>query len=233
MGRPRFILHPLLAFYLSSIPLLFFDMDESPWYYQNANRNDLNFLGRADRLRGQKLLSSPQNAHDRLLILSRLMPVALSLLLGIYIYLFSKNLYGWKGGVLALFFFTFCPNMLAHAGLITPDMPLTVFFFITIYYFRKSLAENKLSYFILAGISLGLALLSKFTALVLLPIEALLLAAFFLKERRFPFKHTGVSLLCAGFVLFTRVRIHHNPVPAGYTVSARVCFPWTSCFFNG
>ncbi len=212
---PGSILHPPLAFYLTSIPLLFSQMDDRLWQYQNRDRTDLTFLATADIYRGQQLLSSPQNAHDRLLILCRLMTIAIGLILGVYVYLLSKSLYGWTGGFAALFFYTFCPNMLAHAGLITIDMTFTAFFFIAIYYFRQSLADNTLSSFLLSGLALGLALLSKFTALVLLPIEAILLAAFLLKGNRVAFASVCISLACALLVLLLGYGFNLTPLIQG------------------
>ena len=71
----------------------------------------------------------------------------------------------------ALFLFSFCPNMLAHSGLITPDMALTCFTFISLYCFWKVLRRNGGWRWIIAcAISLGCALLSKYTALIQLPV---------------------------------------------------------------
>jgi 4-amino-4-deoxy-L-arabinose transferase-like glycosyltransferase len=198
---PESTLHPPLSYYLTSIPLLFSDIyEENLWEYRGKNKN-IYFLAGADIQRGQILLSSRANDNDRLLFLSRLMIIALGLLLGFFVYLFSSKLYGWKGGIVSLFFFAFCPNMLAHAGLITTDMTITVFFFITIYYFRMCLIETSYKNSILAGISLGLALLSKFTALLLFPIEVVLLMIFLMKEGTFPYRYICIPICCAVFIL--------------------------------
>lgn len=167
---PGSIFHPPLSFYIHSIPLLFFPTDETVWHYDTDKKTELLFLGSPDLNRGRTLLSSPLNKNDTLLNLCRLMIVIVSLLLGYWIYMWSYNLYGPVAACLALFFFAFSPNLIAHSRLITPDMILSVFFFGALYYFWTYLANGNQRHLILGGIALGLALLSKLTALFLLPV---------------------------------------------------------------
>jgi 4-amino-4-deoxy-L-arabinose transferase-like glycosyltransferase len=169
---PSAVIHPPLAHYLDSVPLLFAPLDRQVWNYSPEARRDPKFLGAADIDRGQALLSSPANGGDRLLTLSRLMVIIQAMLLGYFVYRFGVALHGLWAGMLALSFFALCPNMIAHGSLITPDMTLAVFFFITIYFFRMALVSDRWTYHVLAGSSLGLALLSKFPALLLFPIKA-------------------------------------------------------------
>lgn len=163
------ILHPPLSYYLNSLPLFSVQEDIRLWEYEGAVR-DLTFLGAVDVYRGQALLSSPWNENDRLLIASRSMTLLLSLLLGFYIYKFSSALYGEINGLLPLVLFSFCPNMLAYSGLIIPDISLTTFTFIALYYLWLSIKDNSRRNHLLAGFFFGLALLSKFTALLLFPV---------------------------------------------------------------
>ena len=66
--------------------------------------------------------------------------------------------------------FCFCPNLLAHAPLITPDLTLSCFAVLTAWRLW-SLAKNPGRRNLLcAGLAMGLMLLSKHTALLLLPI---------------------------------------------------------------
>ncbi|MBT0652292.1 ArnT family glycosyltransferase [Geomobilimonas luticola] len=167
------IVHPPLTYYLNSLPFLFVDEDKSLWQYENVER-DLIFLGASDIYRGQRFLASPENHNDRLLIQSRMMTLLVALLLGWYVYRFGRDLYGEWAGLLALLLFTFCPNTLALSGIAVPDIPLTAFSFIFIYYLWKCLRDRGTLNILLAGFFLGLALLCKFTALILLPIAGML-----------------------------------------------------------
>ena len=199
------ILHPPLSYYLNSVPLLFVEEDKKLWQYDVKER-DLDFLGAVDYYRGQELLSSPQNAGDRLLIASRCMTLLTALLLGFYLYRFGTALFGERSGIFSLFLFAFCPNMLAYSGVAVPDMPVTVFLFITVYYFWKCLRLEDRKSLLPAGIFLGLALLSKFTALLLLPVLVVLTAAhmYATKKNRFPALFVvlgvGLGLLWGGYL---------------------------------
>jgi 4-amino-4-deoxy-L-arabinose transferase-like glycosyltransferase len=209
---PSSILHPPLAFYLNAIPVLFSDVDRSsPWRHASGPTPTLDFLGAADPGRGRAILSSPANQDDRLLFAARLMTVFQALLLGIFVYRLAAQLYGVAGGLIALTLFAFCPNMLAHGSLITPDMTLTVFFFLAVYYLREALTSARRASFVWAGLTLGLALLSKFTALLLLPVEALIVGHLLVRGGRPSVKWLALAIGCAVVVVLAAYRF--DPLP--------------------
>ena len=199
---PGSILHPPLAFYLPSLPLLFVDTNESVWRYPDAHR-DLTFLGSQDLGRGQALLSSIENSDDRLLIMSRLMVALTGVLLGYVVYRFASELYGEKAGALAMGLYTFCPNMIAFSGFIVPDVVLTLFYFLSVFWLWKAIRTGGPRHHVIAGFSLGLALLSKFTALILLPVEAILIALSFRRDRVSGLKLVPIVFLVASAVFLS------------------------------
>lgn len=215
---PSAVIHPPLAYYLDSLPLLFADLDRRVWDYPPGTRRDLAFLGAADTRRGQALLSSPANENDRLLTLSRLMAILQALVLGYFVYRLGRALYGYSGGILALGFFAFCPNTIAYGSLIAPDITLTVFFFITVFYLRMALVTGEGRNHLLAGISLGLALLSKFPALLLLPIWAVFLAFAAAGGRRIPVRWIAASAGCAAAVFLLGYGFDPRPYVQGLAV---------------
>ena len=190
------ILHPPLSYYLSSVPLLFVTEDKK--IATSCSKTDLEFLGAIDYYRGQELLSASLNKGDRLHCISRCMTLLLTLLLGIYIYRFSSLFFGVKGGLFSLFFFSFCPNMLAFSGLCVPDMPLTVFTLVSLFYLWRALHEDGKTLWLLAGAALGLALLCKFTALLLIPLEITLTLLVMYRQKR----NLLSRLLVIGIVAF-------------------------------
>lgn len=199
------ILHPPLSYYLNSLPLLFVEEDKRLWQYGVKERN-LDFLGSVDYYRGQELLSMPENRGDRLLIASRCMTLLTALLLGLYVYRFGAEIFGERSALLSLFLFAFCPNMLAYSGIAVPDMPVTAFSFISVYYFWKVLCNDGNDWILTAGIFLGLALLSKFTAMVLLPVFFVLTAAYAYERKKNKFTAPaavmgiGLLILWAGYM---------------------------------
>jgi 4-amino-4-deoxy-L-arabinose transferase-like glycosyltransferase len=214
---PSSVIHPPLAYYLDSIPLLWEPLDRSVWMYAQTTR-DLPFLGGADTGRGRALLSSPLNTNDRLLNRARFMVILQAVLLGYAVYRFAAALYGITAGLLALVFFTFSPEMLSHGALITPDMTLTLFCFTTLMLFRQSLVHNRRIDHILAGVSLGLALLSKFPAALLLPIEAIVLVFSARQGRRPPLRQLTISWACAASVFLLAYGFDPRPYLQGLTI---------------
>ena len=201
---PGSTLHPPLSYFIHDIPLLFFSTDQGAWTnYQS--RTDLKLPGLSSIIRGQALLSSPANHGDRLLILSRLMMVLTAVLLGWFVYLWSYSLYGKWSAMLAVILYSFSPNILANARLITPDITLTTFSFITLYYFWRVLSDNRIRDVVPGGICFGLALLSKFTGLLLFPICILLMAFWGIKRKTLKvsycllFVAMGIGILFLGY----------------------------------
>ncbi len=109
-----------------------------------------------------------------LIRLARLVGVAWSLLGGWLVYRWAGELYGRCAGLFALTLWCFGPNILAHAQLVTPDMPATVSGLAATYVFWHYLRRGEGSYAIGAGLLLGVAQLTKFTLLILYPVWVLL-----------------------------------------------------------
>lgn len=215
---PSSVLHPPLGFYLNGVPMLFASVDRSVWTYTQEKRALPGFLGAADENRGRALLASAANHDDRLLLASRAMTMMLAALLGWLVYRMAAAIYGGPAGVLALTLFAFCPNMLAHGSLITPDMTVTACSFAAIYFLRQSLVSGRPRDHLLAGVALGLALLSKFTALLLLPVEAAILAAAYGQGRRPPLRWLTAAAAAAVFVFLAGYRFNPSPYFEGIAI---------------
>jgi len=197
---PGAILHPPLSYYLQSIPLLFVDTDPSLWKYPGPRTEPVPALQR-----GQLLLSSPANQGDRLLTQARVIMVCVAVLLGCIVYSWSYSLYGKWSAMLAAVLYTFCPNILANAHLITPDIAVTTFSFVAVHFLWSSLRGNRRRDAILGGVCLGLALLSKFTAALLLPTCLALMALWWITGRKLDlwgcllFITIGIAVLWLGY----------------------------------
>lgn len=104
-------------------------------------------------------------------LLTPLFGMALSLL----IFFWTKELYGFAGGLISLITTVFSPNIIAHSRLVTTDIFATFFIALSIFLFRKLLLKPSSKNALLVGLSFGLALLTKYTSLMLIPIFFLLL----------------------------------------------------------
>lgn len=111
----------------------------------------------------------------------RLVSVLFTLLLAGYLFHWALQLFGLTGACMSLGLLVFCPNILAHGNLLTTDMPLTCLIFISVYYFARLQQEPSRAHFLLSALATGLAQLTKFTALHLLPLFACFTAIRFLR----------------------------------------------------
>ncbi len=78
-----------------------------------------------------------------------------------FTYLIGRQLYGNKGGLYALVMMAFSVQLLAVKQYASPEIPLTFFFTLTMYYFLKGFELRKSKYMILAFVVLGLTVLTK------------------------------------------------------------------------
>jgi hypothetical protein len=138
-----------------------------------------------------KFLFENRTPGMTVLIWARLGNMLVGCLLGLFVYLWSAELWGVRGGLFSLFLYALSPNILAHAGLATTDMPVTAFFFLSAFFLYR-LATRGISALDLfaAAAFISLALTTKHTALLLGPLVA---ASFFATMRIESVKKTAVA----------------------------------------
>lgn len=123
------------------------------------------------------------NDADKLLFLGRLPMVGLTLLLGFFIFLWAKKLAGRLAGLLALAWFAFDPNFLAHGRYITTDVPVTLGFAASLYFLLKLLEKWNLRHGIYFAMAFGLTQVTKFSAVILWLLIILITAIWFAKRQ--------------------------------------------------
>jgi 4-amino-4-deoxy-L-arabinose transferase-like glycosyltransferase len=106
---------------------------------------------------------------------ARAVTIVTGALLGCLVFLWARQLYGRAASALALAFFAFEPTVIAHSGLVTTDVFVTGFMTLTIYLYWRYSRRGDTVHALLIGLTLGLSLISKYTAM-LLPLILLLLA---------------------------------------------------------
>jgi 4-amino-4-deoxy-L-arabinose transferase-like glycosyltransferase len=205
---PSSTLQPPLSYYLNSTPFLWYKPDEGAWIIPQAlrgeDKSNLTFP-----ISGVRLLTDPRCPQDRLLMQARVPTLFLALLLGYFLFRWTFELFGAGAALLALFLFSFCPNMLAHSGLITPDMALTCFTFISLYCLWKMLRRNGgWGWIIACSLALGCALLSKYSALLQIAIFIIASFAVFISSDVYlPVNFPMYQLLSKKGTLFKELRL--------------------------
>ncbi|MET8679580.1 glycosyltransferase family 39 protein [Streptomyces sp. NPDC004647] len=135
-------------------------------------RLDPAFVGGQTAL-GRRLLYESGNDPWRLMLLARLPVILLSLLFGLVIFAFARDLVGSVGGLLALALYAFSPDVIAHGSLATLDVPAAGFLLTSVWLLWRARRRPPL-YLPLAGVALGAAVATKMSALPAVPVLLLL-----------------------------------------------------------
>lgn len=98
----------------------------------------------------------------------------LGILLAALVYSWTRELFGIAGGVLALALFSFDPNFIAHSGLVTTDVGITAFMFGAVYFLWRTLRNITPFNLGVLFLLLGLAFVTKYSAVLLIPVFILL-----------------------------------------------------------
>ncbi len=130
------------------------DVDAYPWSYGNR------FL---------EGLEDPSTV----LLLARLPVMVMAILLAVYVFVFSRMLWGTWGGVLSLAVVCFEPNLLAHGRLATCDVALAALATGGFLFLWKALQTKRGIWHLLSALHLVLAMEAKFIGLVFLILALL------------------------------------------------------------
>jgi len=129
------------------------------------------------------LLLSDERDPRRNLVLARTAMLIYPLLLGALIFMYARRYFGRLPAAAALFLFATNPTVLAHSSLITTDVCAACTFFLAFLACKWALDSSAVWRGVLAGGALGLALLAKYTGILLIPL--LLLLFLLSRPRRF------------------------------------------------
>jgi tetratricopeptide (TPR) repeat protein len=160
--------HPPLAKVWAALPLLFLDINNpqppAPYWDLIPSTGTLAL----HTVNAAVEMLFVENDAERLFFYAKLMMVAVGLVLGLFVFRWSKDLFGMGGAIAALGFYTFDPNILAHSTLVHTDIPFTAVFFIGSYFFWRALQRLDVADLSLAALCLGLAVITKWAYTVML-----------------------------------------------------------------
>jgi len=160
--------HPPLSKMIAALPLLSFSLvfpaDRTAWSKADA----YSFGGAFFRD------NAPQ--ADAFLFAARLTAIFLTFCLGLAIAVWARTNFGPFAALLAVTLYAFDPAITAHGHYVKNDVPLALFGFLACIAWGAYLSRPGTLRLILAGLTLGLAVATKFSALFLLPVFVILLA---------------------------------------------------------
>jgi 4-amino-4-deoxy-L-arabinose transferase-like glycosyltransferase len=158
---------PPLVKMVAAVPLLRMHLNVPP--LQGRFFKDEAFFGGRDFLF--------HNDANAVLLRARIAVSIFSFALALLIFAAARQMFSLEAGFIALALFIFDPNFLAHGALVTTDVSSACTIFATIYaFYRWRLAPSR-KRLLLVGLAAGMALVTKFTGVLVFPMLALL--AFF------------------------------------------------------
>src|SRR6185503_213872 len=200
--------HPPLVKLFATVPLL--------WSQPKSPALEERFFKEDAFLRGKEFLY--QNDPDKILAQTRTAAAIFTLLTALVVFFGTREMFGTGAAFIALTLVTFDPNLLAHGALITTDVALACFMFLSVYMFYRFGRSPSALRLIVAGASVGLVLAVKHTGLLVLPILFLLtLCEIFGPNRRGLklFGSLALIMLIGWVVLWSSYRFRYDARPNG------------------
>ena len=164
----------------------------------------------------QIISESAKNNKGNRIYFGKLATIFVSLVLAIYVFCWARQLYGINAGFLALSLYILDPNIIAHSRLVTQDIFGTSSVLIATYYFWNFLKFGNRKNALLSMITFGIAQISRYTAVYLLPIYLALTIGFYsstilnlIWTRKFKIILSGIKQFCTYTILllFTTILI--------------------------
>jgi len=139
---------------------------------------------------------------DQMLLLGRGLNLFLGTLLVALVGWWAYRLWGNYAALLAVALACFEPNLVAHCSLVTTDAGATLFIFLTVYLLWEYVRFPRWWLLAALGIAVGMALVSKFSTVLLIPIIGLIVTV-------------SLFIDCAGSTLLP---LKNRPNPKRYKV---------------
>ncbi|BCL32866.1 glycosyl transferase [Streptomyces aurantiacus] len=135
-------------------------------------RLDSGFVGSQTAL-GRHVLYESGNDPGHLMLYARLPVIVLTLLFGLVVLAFARDLTGPAGGLVALALYAFSPDVIANGSLATLDVPAAGFLLTCVWLLWRA-RRRPYFYLPLAGVALGAATATKMSVLPVIPVLMLL-----------------------------------------------------------
>jgi Dolichyl-phosphate-mannose-protein mannosyltransferase len=178
--------HPPLVKMIAAAPLALLhrgggDYTSSYWLGTPISKTDARRSNAFEWPFGFEVLNGSLEGTARRDPAARLTParctiLGLGVVLALVVYAWARSLFGPPAGLVALALAVTCPTLLAHARLVTTDLPAALGFTGTMFLLWRWFVAPTWSRAALTGLALGAALLFKFSCALLAPVVVALAA---------------------------------------------------------
>jgi 4-amino-4-deoxy-L-arabinose transferase-like glycosyltransferase len=156
--------HPPLMKLLATMPLLRLPL-KVPTLQHRFFKDEAYFDGR-ELLFG----NAPEYSAESLTFRVRMAAGIVAILMGLLVFVAAREMFGVGAAFVALVLLTFEPTVLAHGAFVTTDTGVSCFFFAAVYAFYRYCKVGSSRRLVVAGLAAGLALATKHSAVLLLPM---------------------------------------------------------------
>lgn len=115
-----------------------------------------------------------RNDATTLFFYAKVQMIILSIVLAMFIYLWTHELFGYKAGLASLFLYGLDPNILAHSTIVHTDVAFAAWVFIGTYFFWRALSELTWPNLLLASGFFGFAAITKHSFIAIVPVWIIL-----------------------------------------------------------
>lgn len=173
--------HPALVKLIAAVPLL--------WLNPRLDTDSAVYRESRDRELGVEFLYHNRIPANRILFAARLPMMAIGIAFGLFLALWVRSKFGAQAALAALLLYCFDPNIVAHSRYVTTDLPMTAAFFVACAGWMRYLEKSRLRDLLLASVLFGIAMVTKYSAALLIPVFGLLYAIrWWQKPLQFPIR---------------------------------------------
>jgi dolichol-phosphate mannosyltransferase len=184
--------------YITQIELL----PEDSYYWNYAQHLDLGYLDHPPMVAWLIWLGTAVFGDSEFGV--RIGALCCAAVASLFAYRLTRNLFGEPSAVVALVLMQVLPFFFLAGMLMTPDAPLTAAWAATLYFLERALIAGRPRAWLLAGVSIGIGLISKYTIGTLVP-AMVLFVLLDPQSRRWLSRWEPYAALIIAFVIFSPV----------------------------
>jgi len=208
-GNFNLLIMPGLVSEIAALPLLFIN-PTIPSYIENKKVNPFS----------RELFYQTQgNDAQQMLFWSRTMMILVSMIFGFFVFKWAYELYGVRSGFLALLLYVFSVQILGVSNRVLLDLTLSLFIFLSIYWFWRFSENPTKKNAIITGVMFGLALASKSSSILIVPIFLIITFFTMKNNKEITMKVMSISFLIIALtgavVLFATYGFNIEPLTVG------------------
>jgi dolichol-phosphate mannosyltransferase len=188
----------LRLFYIGQVELL----PEDSYYWNYSQHLDLGYLDHPPMVAWLIWLGTHVFGNTEFGV--RIGAVGCAAVATFFSYRLTRNLFGEATAMVALVLMQVMPFFFLAGLLMTPDAPLTAAWAATLYFLERALIAGQPRAWLLAGVSIGLGLISKYTIGMLVPV-ALLFVLLDAPSRRWLLRWEPYAALLIALLIFSPV----------------------------